>query len=325
MEAFKKVSFWLFPLLFIIFWITKETIFALFLGIVLGFTLQNIARFLSIKTNLPYYLFVFLLYLFIFLFISFLFYSLFKVITTEFPSFVSHLNEILKSYNLKIEKEETFKKLDILNIFQSYFPNIFYFLYSLFGSFISVILVFVISLYIAFSPNLEREIFSYIRNEEKREEIFNLWFRIKRKLALWVLGQIILMFSIGLSVYFVYAIIFNLPYKFLVSLTSGVLEAVPILGPIVSTLIAVFIAVIEKPEAIFPLILAFFIIQQLENHFLVPLVMKGTVQLNPILVIISILIFGKLFGFWGVISVLPILVILTEIFNYYFKEKNEIK
>jgi len=325
MEVFKKISFWFFPFLAIVFWITKETLFAVFLGLVLGFTLQNLARFLSIKTNFSYYFFVFLLYLFIFLFIGFLFYFLFKVVTNEFPSFISHLNEILKNYTFKIEKEEAFKKLDIFNIFQSYFPNIFYFLYSLFGNFISLILIFIISLYIAFGPNLEREVFSYIKSEEKKEEIFNLWFRIKRKLAFWILGQIILMFSIGIAVYFVYALLFNLPYKFLVSLTAGVLETVPILGPVVSTLIAVFIAVIEKPEAIFPLILSFFIIQQLENHFLVPLVMKRTVQLNPILVILSLLIFGKLFGFWGVISVLPILVIFTEIFNYYFKEKNEIK
>ncbi|GBD34872.1 hypothetical protein HRbin35_00624 [bacterium HR35] len=314
-----KTSFWLIPLLIIIFWLTKEIIFSFFMGTVIGLTIQNLSRFLSLKLKLPYYLLVFLLYFLIFFFFGFLIYSLFKVITLELPGFISHLNNFLKAYNLKIEKLESIKNFDFLTIFQSHFVNVFSFLYSLFGNFISVILVFIISIYIALSPNLERDIFAYLP-EEKREEIFNIWFRIKRKLSFWILGQIILMLTIGLATYLVYGIIFDMPYKFLISLTAGVLEAVPILGPIISTIIAVFIAIIEKPEIVFLLIASFFLIQQLENHFLVPLVMKNTVKLNPLLVLLGILISSNIFGFWGAISILPLLVIFKEVFDYYFKK-----
>jgi len=301
-------------------WLTKEITLPVFLGTILGITLQNLANFFKIKFKLNFYLTLFLLYLFVVTFLFFLFYSLFRVITTELPNFIQHLNDLLSEFNLRLEKIN-YPKLDFVELSRSYFPNFLLFLYSLFGNFLSIILVFVVSIYISFHRDLEQKIFSYFE-PSLREEIFNVWFRIKRKLSFWLLGQLILMLSIGLATYIVYALIFKLPYSLLVSVLSGVLEALPILGPIFTTMVAVFIVMIEKPDLIFPLILSFFLIQQLENHFLVPIVMRNTVKLNPILVLLGIFIAGKFFGFWGVLSVLPMLVIITEIFNFYFKPKN---
>ncbi|MER3581529.1 MAG: hypothetical protein C4347_01630, partial [Patescibacteria group bacterium] len=168
----------------------------------------------------------------------------------------------------------------------------------------------------------EKNIFSFIP-EEKKEELFNLWFRVKRRLSFWIFGQIFLMLIIGLGTFFIITI-FNLPYKILISITAGILEAVPILGPTITALLAGFIALINKPSSFLLVLLLFFLLQQIENHFLVPIVMKNAVKLNPLLVLFSLLIVGKLFGFWGVVSVLPILVIITEIFNY-FLSKNKLK
>lgn len=322
MTVFKNFSLttFLFILLGVyLIWLIKEIFFPVFLGIIIGLTLQNFAKFLTLKTKINFYILVFILYLFLSSIFIFIFYSLFKVITTELPNFISHLNLILKNYNLKLEK----LPLDSPNFFEltsSYFPNFFSFIYSLFGNFISFLLVFVISFYVALNQDFEKNIFAYIP-EQKRENIFNIWFRIKRKLSFWIIGQIILMLSIGIATYIFYGLILNLPYKFLISFTAGILEALAILGPVLTTIIAVFITVIEKPEYIFFVIGGFFVIQQFENHILVPLVMKNAVQLNPILVLVGLLIFSKFFSLWGTISTLPILVILTEIFNFYFKEK----
>ncbi|MER3570276.1 MAG: hypothetical protein C4348_01555 [Patescibacteria group bacterium] len=314
-------SFWLFPLFVIIFWIAKEIFFAFFLGFVLGIVIQNFSNYLSLKTKIPYLILVFFLYIFLVLFITFLIYSIFKIITNEFPDFYSRVNDILKTYGLKLEKVTNWQE-NIFEFTKSYFPNFILFIYSIFGNFISFLLVFVVSLYVALDRNLEKNIFSFIP-EEKREELFNLWFRVKRRLSFWIFGQIFLMLIIGLGTFFIITI-FNLPYKILISITAGILEAVPILGPTITALLAGFIALINKPSSFLLVLLLFFLLQQIESHFLVPLVMKNAVKLNPLLVLFSLLIVGKLFGFWGVVSVLPILVIITEIFNY-FLSKNKLK
>lgn len=298
-------------------WLSKEIFFPIFLGIIIGLTIQNLATLFYLKTKINFYLLILVFYITLASFFIFLFYSLFKIVTIELPNFISSINTTLKDYNLRLEKLYQ-GSINFLEITRSYFPNFFSFVYSLFGNFVSFLLIFVISFYVAINRNFEKNIFSYF-SEESREKIFTLWFRIKRKLSFWILGQLTLMIAIGLATYIIYGLIFDLPYKLLIAVTAGILEALPIIGPILTTVMASFIAFIERPDVLLFLLGSFFLIQQIENHFLVPMVMKNAVQLNPILVLFGLLVFSKFFGFWGTISVLPILVILTESFKFYFE------
>jgi predicted PurR-regulated permease PerM len=73
------------------------------------------------------------------------------------------------------------------------------------------------------------------------------------------------------------------------------------------------IVFLENPPYIWPTIIFFILLQQLENHFLVPLVMKKALALNPLLVILGILIGAKIGGILGIIIIIPILGSIIEV------------
>jgi predicted PurR-regulated permease PerM len=181
---------------------------------------------------------------------------------------------------------------------------------NFFGGFLSLILIFVISLYVSLAKNFPENIVPFFKIEE---EYLKAWRTIRRKISFWFLGQIILMIFIGLSTYIFLGLILKVKYALLISLIAGLLEAVPILGPIITLIIAFLIIFLENPSYILPTIIFFILLQQLENHFLVPLVMRKALALNPLLIILGILIGAKIGGILGIIIIIPILGSVIEI------------
>jgi predicted PurR-regulated permease PerM len=201
------------------------------------------------------------------------------------------------------------KWADILSL-SDYLPNILRFLSNFFGGFLSLILIFVVSLYVSLAKNFPEDIFSFLNF---KEEYFKIWRRIRRKISFWFLGQIVLMIFVGFATYIFFGLILKVKYGLLISLIAGIFEAVPILGPIATLIFASMIVFLENPSYILPTIIFFILLQQLENHFLVPLVMRKALALNPLLIILGILIGAKIGGILGIIIIIPILGSVIEV------------
>ena len=129
--------------------------------------------------------------------------------------------------------------------------------------------------------------------------------KIKTGLGSWLVGQFILMFIIGLATYIIIALpgLFISGYEigkfaFLIAVIAGLLEAIPNIGPIITLVIAVLLAVLVGSPAgiIIYLIISFTLLQQAEGLFLVPSVMKRAIELNPIISILAILAGFELTG-----------------------------
>ncbi len=312
-QSFKNALIFWFVLFFLLFlWYFREIIFVFFIGMILGLTIQTLALFLNYKLKTNYYLNVFLVYLLFFVLISFVFYLTLKVVLEEIPSLLEKIEPLLKQIDW--QDFSLFKEWQgLLNLSSDYLTNLFKFLFNLFNSLISIVFIFVISFYTALSKNFPQGIFTLF---PQGEEYARLWRRIKRKISFWILGQVFLMIFIGSATYLFLGLILKIPYAPLLSLVAGLLEIVPILGPAIALIFISLITLLHKPDLIFFVIAYFLFLQQLENHFLVPLVMKRAVEVNPLLVIFGILIGGKIGGILGIIIVLPLLGIMTEIFNY---------
>jgi predicted PurR-regulated permease PerM len=121
------------------------------------------------------------------------------------------------------------------------------------------------------------------------------------------------MIFVGFATYIFVGLILKVKYGLLISLIAGIFEAVPILGPIATLIFASMIVFLENPSYILPTIIFFILLQQLENHFLVPLVMRKALALNPLLIILGILIGAKIGGILGIIIIIPILGSVIEI------------
>ncbi len=136
------------------------------------------------------------------------------------------------------------------------------------------------------------------------------------KLGNWVSGQFLLMLIVGLMTYIGLAVpglFFDTTviakYAIPLALISGVLESLPNVGPTITWIVAVIIAIGSNAGIIETSYVAFlfFIIQQLEAVFVVPVVMKRAIGIDPIVTILGLIAATTLFGVIGAILVLPII------------------
>ncbi len=144
--------------------------------------------------------------------------------------------------------------------------------------------------------------------------------KIEEKLGGWLRGQIMLSFIIGAAAYILLSIL-NVPYALPLAVLAGIMEVVPVIGPIVSAIPAILIAYISYPLSAAWVALGFFIIQQLENHLIVPQVMKYSVGLNPLVVILGVAIGGRLLGISGALLAVPITVVVQIIIEEVLREE----
>ena len=134
----------------------------------------------------------------------------------------------------------------------------------------------------------------------------------------WLRGQLILGLIVGVAVY-LGLLFLGVNYALLLALMAGVLEVVPYVGPIISLVPALIIGFAQSPVIGFAVIILYLIVQQLENHLLVPKVMQKVTGLNPIISILALLVGIKAGGIIGTIFSIPLammgVVILEDLFR----------
>ena len=129
---------------------------------------------------------------------------------------------------------------------------------------------------------------------------------------------------LGLMVLVAYWII-GLPSVLALAFVAGVCELIPIFGPTLGAIPAVLLALATDPAKVFWVIPVTILIQNIENHFLVPQVMKRTVKVNPIVTILAITAFGYLLGFLGVLMAIPLAAVIQVILDHSLLRPSEPK
>ena len=104
---------------------------------------------------------------------------------------------------------------------------------------------------------------------------------------------------------------------------SGLLEIVPIIGPLISAVPAIVVGFAISPLTGLGVVGLFIIVHQLENNFLVPKVMQKAVDLNPLVTMIAILIGGKLLGIVGALLAVPVTLVVLIIVRHLLKLNNK--
>lgn len=181
---------------------------------------------------------------------------------------------------------------------------------SLFGSLFAVFLVFVVSFYLVVNRN---GLVSFIRSvtpARHQAYVIGLVERAQQKIARWAGAQLLLGCIIAVVVYVgLWAL--GIPYALALALLAGLLEIIPVLGPIIAAVPAVLVGFTQSVLIGVLVLLLYVVVQQAENHVLVPLIMRRAVGLNPLVTILAVLIGAKLAGFLGVLLAVPVMTILA--------------
>ncbi|MDY0228175.1 MAG: AI-2E family transporter [Desulfomicrobium apsheronum] len=134
-----------------------------------------------------------------------------------------------------------------------------------------------------------------------------VWMDVKMQAGNYVRGRIWEIFIVWIATYACF-LFFGLDYAMLLSLLVGLSVIIPYIGAVVVTVPVLIIAYIQWGlDAHFTwAMIVYFAIQLLDANLLVPLLLSGAVNLHPIASITAILIFGGIWGFWGVFFAIPL-------------------
>jgi predicted PurR-regulated permease PerM len=137
-----------------------------------------------------------------------------------------------------------------------------------------------------------------------RGKVFKTTRLIEDKLGSWLRGQIVLSFSIGFLTWIVLSLL-GVSFALPLAVIAGILEIVPTIGPILSAIPAIIVALNISPLLALIVAVSYIFIQLFENNVLVPRIMQRAVGLNPIVIILSIIVGGKLLGVAGALLAIP--------------------
>ncbi len=176
---------------------------------------------------------------------------------------------------------------------------------TVFSGFFSVVTVAVLSLYFLLD---KKQIYEGIKNPR----VLRILSQTEFRLGAWIRGQLILSFAVGLLT-FVGLTILGLPFAFPLAIVAGILEIIPVIGPILSAVPAVIVALAVSPATAIMIVGLYIGVQLLENNLLVPKIMQKAVGLNPATVIVGIMVGGALFGVIGSLLAMPVILLVRTV------------
>jgi predicted PurR-regulated permease PerM len=140
---------------------------------------------------------------------------------------------------------------------------------------------------------------------EGRAGARDAWNEVETRLGLWVRGQLILMGTMGVATGIAYTVL-GLPGALLLALIAALAEAIPIIGPLLGAIPAVLVAATVSPQLAVVVAGVYVVIQLVEGSVLVPMVMRNTIGLSPLLVLLSLLVGAAVGGLVGAFLAVPI-------------------
>lgn len=162
--------------------------------------------------------------------------------------------------------------------------------------------------------------FLLVLPQSQRESIGELISAMESKVGFYMVGQAILCAVIGIMALIAYRII-GLPNALVLALIAGVLEAVPMIGPLLGAVPAALVALSIAPDKLIWVIVATVVIQQVENSLLVPRIMKKAVGVNPFVTLLALFAFSTFFGLAGALMAIPMAAMIQLALNHFvFKQ-----
>jgi predicted PurR-regulated permease PerM len=220
-------------------------------------------------------------------------------------SFPAYLHQAASAIGLQLD----FREVSQLVTPQQLGENAFALAGGVFGGFFSIVTTVAISFYLLFSYDQARENLSRLFPKNYHQHALDTIDQINDKLGAWLQGQFLLSFSIGLLTWITLT---SLQMKFALPLAvlAGLFEIVPTVGPIISAVPAIVVALTISPNMAIIVAIAYILIQFTENHLLVPRIMQRAVGLNPVVVIVGVIAGERLLGIPGALLSVPFISLL---------------
>ena len=143
-----------------------------------------------------------------------------------------------------------------------------------------------------------------------------VWYEVDKKIGKYIRGKLLEIVIVGVATYIPLKVM-GLQYAALLSLFVGLSVIIPYVGAVAVTIPVAIIAYFQfgATSELLYLLLAYGIVQFLDGNLLVPLLFSEVVNMHPTAIIISVLVFGGLWGVWGVFFAIPMATLIQAVIN----------
>lgn len=299
----------------------QSILITLFFALIVMSALRPSVSWMEKKLRFPRIAAILVLYALIIFLIVLSFAVIIPPLISEFPNFIQTLSLPPLPNDLADMKLSISQISSLLPQIGTSFNAIFDIISSTFTGIFTAITTLVIASYLLIDrENLYLKAVWFTKEKKHLESVRTLIDQIEMQLGGWVRGQLSLMLVIGL-VTFIGLTVMGVPYALPLALTAGLLEVLPNLGPTISAIPAIAIAFLVGGPAMALLVTIFYIlVQQLENNFIVPKIMKDNADVNPLATIVLILVGLKLAGVIGALLAVPIYIVIRSVYAMWYRE-----
>jgi predicted PurR-regulated permease PerM len=179
---------------------------------------------------------------------------------------------------------------------------------------LSIVAIFLLAYYWTQESHLIIRTLLRLVPPSRRNDIRELLDLAELRMGGYIRGQGILCLAVGVAAFIAYSLI-GLPYTLVLAMIAGLMEMIPVFGPILGAVPALLVAVSMDPGKAVWVLVASGAIQMLENAWLVPRIMKDSMGVHPIIIILSLVAFSSVFGFPGALLALPLAALLQLIID----------
>jgi predicted PurR-regulated permease PerM len=179
---------------------------------------------------------------------------------------------------------------------------------------LNLLLLLVLTIMLLVQPESYRKVFVSLFPQFYRRRVGEILDECEVSLGKWVIGAAIsmlavaLMSTVGLRV-------LNIPYPLAQGVLAGLLNFIPNLGPTLSVVLPMGLALLDDPWKPLLVLILYFVIQQIESSLLTPYIMAQQVSLLPALTLLAQIFFASSLGFLGLLLALPLSVVFKVWFN----------
>ncbi|MGL5504069.1 MAG: AI-2E family transporter [Aeromonas veronii] len=155
-----------------------------------------------------------------------------------------------------------------------------------------------------------------------RTLVNRVWVEMNNQIINYIRGKVIEILIVGIATYVPFALM-GLRYSMLLAVAVGFSVLIPYIGAAVVTVPVAMVALFQwglTPEFAW-LMVAYLVIQALDGNLLVPVLFSEAVNLHPVAIIIAVLVFGGLWGFWGVFFAIPLATLVKAVINAWPKRE----
>lgn len=246
-------------------------------------------------------------------------------LSKNIPDYFNTLNPLLKNLGVAVGQNFEDFSASIISTLQASSESIFKAITAVFGGIASTILIFVFAFYISLETKGVETVLSYLAPKKYEGYVLSIFERAQYKVAGWFGARVLACVFVGI-VSFIVFFLFGIKYALILAVISGALTFIPFIGPtFTALLVALSVGVSNSWILAAYIVVALAVIQQIENSFVTPLLMKKFLDLPPLLVLIALLVGSMLFGILGMVFLVPVFGIIYEFLKEFLRDKKQME